>query len=398
MITLDLLSTMSPLALTAWACAALALVPLAMTLLNLATWPRGRRGGAPLSGVSILIPARNEEGSIEAAVRAAAAAGPLEVVVLDDGSTDQTPQILSRLQSELPLLRVESGAPLPEGWVGKPYACHQLAKRARGAWLFFMDADVALEPEALERLGDLVTRYRAAAVTAVPRQVTGSWAEHCILPLLHLTYTAWLPLLLIWRTHDPRFLAANGQVLCVRADAYTAAGGFEAVRADVVDDMAFCRNLKRARQRVVFADGFALARCRMYEGARGVWEGFSKNLYEGIGGHPAALALVSGLYLSAFLMPLVWLAFGALGATELLAPGAVGTGAVVATRMALALRMRHSWRGLLAHPLAIVGFIAIGINSMRWVLLGRVKWAGREYSARSERSPGALPPEVRHAG
>ena len=214
---------------------------------------------------------------------------------------------------------------------------------------------------------------------------------HRIPPLLHLTYTASLPLLLIWRTHDPRFLAANGQVLmCARTP--TRRGRLRGRPRRRRRRHGLLPEPKRARQRVVFADGFALVRCRMYEGARGVWS-FSKNLYEGIGGHPAALALVSGLYLSAFLMPLVWLAFGARGATELLAPGAVGTGAVVATRLALALRMRHNWRGLLAHPLAIVGFIAIGINSMRWVLLRRVKWAAAS-TARGASVRPALPPEV----
>lgn len=389
----------------AWACATLASVPLALTLFNLAFWPRGRRTGAPLRDVSVLIPARNEEASIERAVRSAVATGALEVVVYDDGSTDDTPVILARLAGELPTLRIVRGVPLPEGWVGKPHACHQLASLARGRWYFFLDADVCLEADALRRIGDLVARHDADAVTAVPRQETGTWAERLIVPLLHLSYTAWLPLPLIWRTHDPRFLAANGQVLCVRAKAYAAVGGFAAVRADVVDDMAFCRNLKLARRRIVFADGFRIARCRMYRGARGVWEGFSKNFYEGIGGHPAALALVEALHVAAFLLPFAWLAL-ATNDPRLLAPGLAGSLAIVATRVALALRMRHPWQAVVGHPIAILGLLAIGLNSMRWVMRGRVQWAGRTYAAKNERggaatltsTPPPLSAEARRVG
>ena len=156
MVTLDLLSTMSPSRADSLGRAALALVPLAMTLLNLATWPRGRRGGAPLSGVSILIPARNEEGSIEAAVRAAAAAGPSRSSSSMTDRPTRRPDPLSPAQRASPAPRGER-RPAPRRLGRQALRVPPAREGARGAW-FFMDADVALEPEALERLGDLVTR------------------------------------------------------------------------------------------------------------------------------------------------------------------------------------------------------------------------------------------------
>lgn len=368
----------------AWTAAALALTACTLTLWNMFAWPRAREGAEPLDDVSILIPARNEIASIESCVRAALATRARQVVVYDDGSTDGTTDVLHAIAATDVRLKVVAGHGLPEGWVGKPHACHQLARHADGAWLLFVDADVDLAPDAVSRLGDLVARFAARVVTAVPRQRTGSLAEHLILPLLHLTYAAWLPLGLVWRTHDPRFLCANGQFLAVRRDVYDAIGGFEAVRHEVVDDMAFCRNAKRNRHRVVFADGATLASCRMYEGAHGVWTGFSKNLYEGIGGTPLALLFVLSLYSLTFLAP-----FGVLAAAPflpaLLVPGLIGVGANVVLRVALAVRFGHAPIGVALHPVAVLGLLAIAVNSAVWTLRGRVEWAGRVYAARSNR-------------
>lgn len=356
-----------------------------MAAFNVATWPRGGRVAAAAGTVSVLVPARNEEASIGPVVDAILAQRHplLELIVYDDGSTDRTPEILAARASD-PRLRIERGIGLPEGWVGKPHACHQLAARARGDLLLFVDADVVLDPDAIGRIVALLADHRAEVLTAVPGQVTGSFVERLVLPLLHLTYVAWLPLVLIHRTHDPRFLAANGQILAVTRDAYAAIGGFEAVRAEVVDDMAFCRNAKRERRTVLFADGARLGRCRMYGSASEVWKGFSKNLYEGLGESPVLLAVVLGLYFSAFILPYLLLA-AAPFAPWLLAPALVGVGLNVALRALLAVRFRHPPEGLLLHPVGVVLLLAIAVNSWRWARGGTIEWAGRVYAARSKR-------------
>jgi cellulose synthase/poly-beta-1,6-N-acetylglucosamine synthase-like glycosyltransferase len=213
----------------AWCFAGLASLTLALTVLNRFGWPRGEAAGRlGAGGVSVLIPARNEEAHIEACVRAAFASEHplLEVVVCDDHSTDKTPEILRNLQAEFSSLRVIQGRPLPEGLVGKPHACAQLAAASRGEVLLYVDADTVLSREGVGRLVSLLESMGASLVTAVPRQVTVSLAERVVLPLLHLTYTNWLPIPLVWRSRDPRFLAANGQLLAVRRAVYEEVGGF----------------------------------------------------------------------------------------------------------------------------------------------------------------------------
>jgi chlorobactene glucosyltransferase len=364
------------------ALAALPLLALGLTGFNLVFWPRGRSDAAYNGRISVLIPARDEQETIEQCVRAALDGihDVLEVVVYDDRSSDETPTILARLQKEYDRLRVVNGEPLPDGWVGKPHACHKLSEAARGDLLLYVDADTFLTESGIARIASLLRDYDAQVVTAVPRQMTGSFFERLVLPLLHLTYTSWLPMPLIWRTDDPRFLAANGQILAVQRSALEDIGGFEAVRADVVDDMAFCRKAKELGQTVVFADGYRIATCRMYGSAREVWEGFSKNLYEGIGGTPFALAGVTFLYVAAFVVPYIALAVSTL-APELLGPALLGVGANMLLRVLLTIRFSHAPEGILLHPFAVLALLGIAFNSYLWDRGNRIQWAGRSYAS-----------------
>lgn len=379
------------------AAASLSGLATAMTALNLLTWPQGQAIGAlPRDErFSILIPARNEQDTIEQCVRAALAQDLpiLEVIVYDDGSTDKTPEILAKIAQEDSRLRVVQGHGLPDGWIGKPHACHQLSTHALGDVLLFVDADTFLSPEAVGRISSMLSTLEADVVTAVPRQLMGSWAERLILPLLHLTYTSWFPLALTYLSRDVRFLAANGQIMAIRREAYEQSGGFAAVRQEVVDDMAICRLIKERGHRVVFADGDQIAQCRMYGSASQVWEGFSKNIYEGLGGHPLALAGVIGLYSLAFVSPYILAPVLAYHAH----PGATFAALALlfnlALRMMLALRHHHSPSGLLLHPLGVLGLLAIAINSAIWHHRGQIRWSGRTYQAKQARgaSHKALP-------
>ena len=361
---------------------------LAMVLFNVVLWPRGRAGGRLKGRVSVLIPARNEARTIVRCVQGmlAGTQRPDEVLVYDDGSTDGTVEILERLAAREPRLRVVHGGDLPPGWVGKPHACHRLAREASGDVLVFVDADVTPHPECLARLGDVFERYDADCVTAGLRQTTVTLAEQVVVPLLHLTYLAWLPLPLIWRTRDPRFLIANGQLLAVRREALERAGGWEAVRAEMVDDMAFCRRVKASGGRVVFADGHRMASCRMYETRDEVFAGFSKNVYEGVGGRPIGLAVVLVLYAGFFLAPFVTMVMAAYGMGFLLRPSLAGMAVNFAIRTVLAARFRQVGNTIVLHPFGILWVLAIALNSFRWSRRGEIVWRGRSYPARHART------------
>jgi len=377
-----------------------ALVPLGLVAFNALCWTRGRAlpeaAAAAPDGISVLIPARDEVANIERCVRSVDAAhGPItEIIVYDDGSTDGTDKVLSRLQAELPRLRVITGDALPVGWVGKPYALQRLSMLAGSDVMLNIDADVTLRADGVLRMLSLFGTAEqvcgglgAAVVTAVPRQRAGSFVERLMMPLLHLSYVAWLPMPLIYRTRDPRVLAANGQLLMVRRSALEAIGGWSRVRAEVVDDMALCRAVKQSGRRVVFADGDRMAECRMYPDATALMRGFAKNFYEGIGGHPAAMIVVMGLHLMLFVVPYVALPVAlATGAWPLAAAAAVGVGANVCLRLIMAARYRHSPISVLLHPLAVLAMMGVLGNSFRWSRRGDIRWRGRSYAARAERA------------
>jgi chlorobactene glucosyltransferase len=361
----------------------------ANVLVNLAVWPRGDARGRWPGRISVLIPARDEARSIEQCVDAALAAtpGPHEVIVCDDGSTDGTAALVERIAARDPRVRLIRGAPLPPGWVGKPHASDRLATEAVGDLLVFVDADVVLGRETFARMASVFGRFRADAVSAGLRQRTVSFGERLVIPLLHLSYLAWLPLALVWRTSDPRMTVANGQLFAIRRDAYLGAGGWAGVRDQVVDDLAFGRAIKRAGLRLVFADGHRMAICRMYDGFGALRDGFSKNLYAGIGGTPAALAVVIVMHLWAFVVPYVALGAGLAGVAPVAAAGAVGVGANLLLRGAMAFRLRQPAEGVLFHPLAVLVLLGIALNSWRWSRAGRIRWRGREYGTPGNPAP-----------
>ncbi len=376
-----------------------ALLPLGLVLFNSVAWTRGRALSAAErvapGGVSVLIPARDEVANIERCVRAAdASRGPVsEIIVYDDGSSDGTGQVLATLKTEVPRLRVIRGGELPEGWVGKPHALHRLSMAADGEMLLHIDADVTLRRDGVLRMLSLLGTpdevpggLDAAVVTAVPRQHTGSLGERLMMPLLHLSYVAWLPMPLVHRTGDPRVLAANGQLLLIRRSALQAVGGWARVRSTMVDDMALCRLVKDSDRRVVFADGDQMADCRMYPDAASLWRGFAKNFYEGIGGHPVALVAVMALHLWLFVAPYIALPIAALlGDPGLAVAAAIGVVANLLLRLVMACRYRHGMLSVLLHPVAVLAMMGILLDSYRWSRRGDIRWRGRSYADRAHR-------------
>jgi hypothetical protein len=369
------------------------LVVCAHVLLNLRWFRRAPAPGARTLPVSILIPARNEAAQIEAAVRAACAQiSEVEVVVLDDQSTDETGRILSRLERECPRLRVVRGAPLPEGWAGKAWACWQLAsEHARHRWILFTDADVRLAPDAAARAQAAAYASSAAFASAFPRQVTGSVGEALITPLIHLVLLAYLPMSLVRSLSAPSFSAGCGQFMLVRRAAYLAAGGHQAVRDTLHDGIKLARLMKAAGLRIAILDGSDLAACRMYAGFPATWRGFTRNAYEALSS-PVALATMVALNAGLFILPFVALPVLVLveGFSPATAHWAMAAGVALAIRTIVAQRCGHPAWTILATPLAVALMIGIQLHSYFNHVTGRrVVWRARTYALGDRLSPTA---------
>ena len=290
----------------AWFCVFLAAGPFVLALWNLALYAKP----APAEGrpaVSVLIPARNEEANIAEAVACVlgSAGVEMELVVLDDGSTDRTPVILAGIAD--PRLRVVSSPGLPAGWSGKQRACWQLSRHARHALMVFVDADVRLAPDALLRMAGHMQRHPLQDLASgFPRQVTRTWAEQLLLPLIHFLLLGFLPMAAMRRQTSPALGAGCGQLFIARRDAYRRAGGHEAIRASLHDGVTLPRAFRRAGSMTGLFDASGFASCRMYSSAAQVWEGLLKNATEGMA-KPVALPVWTVILAGGQVLPAVLL-------------------------------------------------------------------------------------------
>ena len=373
------------LEMLAYAALALALLPTVLTAVNLIVFrpPPAAPPGTPPS-VSLLIPARNEEANIGAAIDGALASEgvELEVVVLDDGSTDRTAAIVAAAARADHRLRLLAAPPLPAGWCGKQHACHVLAQQARHPLMVFVDADVRLGPEALARIAALVERRGLDLVSGFPQQQTGTLFEALIVPLIHVFLLGYLPIWMARQVGHPAFAAGCGQLVAVRREAYRRAGGHAAIKSSRHDGITLPRAFRRAGATTDLFDATALAQCRMYRGAREVWQGFGKNATEGMA-TPLALPVWTVLLGGAHLLPFLLLPVAlAVTAGPAAAASAVAIACVYAIRAVLAARFRQSWTGALLHPLGVAILLVLQWSALAAALRGRpAVWRDRAYAS-----------------
>jgi glycosyltransferase involved in cell wall biosynthesis len=257
----------------------------------------GDKGVRPTA--SLLVPARNEAENLEATLPSLLRQGAMEVLVLDDASEDGTAGVVRRLAKAHPTLRLLQGKPLPPGWTGKNWACWQLAQQAQGEVLVFTDADVLWEEGALEGLLEALKGHDL--VSALPQQGAEGLLLGGSVPFLMHGLFAFLPHPLL-----EALRVANGQVLAFRREAYFAQGGHQAVRGQVLEDVALARRARRYR---LLLGGQAF-RARMYRSYPEAVEGFGKNLLEIHLKNPALLLGSAFYHLALYTLP--W-AFGELG-------------------------------------------------------------------------------------
>ena len=338
--------------------------------------------------VSVVIPARNESATIETVARSVLAATyrPLELVVVDDRSTDDTAAIVEGLATTDARVRLVRGEPLPAGWFGKPWACVQGYRAARGELLLFTDADTRHSPELLARSVGAMVTARADLMTVAPRQLCLTFWERVVMPQIWLLLALRYHPARVNRARRERDVIANGQFILVPRESYAAVGTHEVVRGEVAEDLALAQAFHRAGRRVHFTFAEQLMETRMYRSLPEMVEGWSKNMYLGgrrsFPGEPLLQALVPLMLLGAFafwLLPPAVLVAGA-------ASGGTHPAALVATALATIFWMLISygmripiWYGLL-FPLGALTALYIGARSA-WRGGRRVEWRGRAYTS-----------------
>ncbi len=355
----------------------LALVPAALFLRNLRLYAPLPPDVSPRARCSVLIPARNEEANIGDALRSLLLSENVhfEIVVLDDGSTDRTAEVVREFAAGDPRVRLEMARPLPDGWCGKNHACQQLAALAQQPVLIFMDADVRVSrPDSLARLARFATENDAALVSGVPREETRGLMEKLIIPLIHFVLLGFLPLQRMRASTDPRFAAACGQILAVRRHPYRRIGGHATIANRIHDAVALTRVFRAEGLATDLFDATDTFHCRMYQRAADVWHGFAKNAHEGLGS-PQLIIPSTLLLLGGQVLPLCLFAIAPSPLTV------IGTLAAFLPRLIAVARFKQSLLGAVLHPLGISVLVAIQWFAFFRSLRRRpAVWKGRSYS------------------
>ena len=342
--------------------------------------------------VSVIVPARNEERNILACISSLLGQdyAPLEVIVVNDHSEDNTGKILSALQEQHPQLIVIACAALPEGWTGKNWACHEGYGRAKGDLLVFTDADTEHAPHFIRKASAAMLHEQADLLTVIPRFKIISLAEKAIMPLLLWLAYSVFPFALMNRGRLKMIAYANGAFIMFRRDPYSRIGGHAAIRDNVIDDMTLARRTRLAGMRSFAVNGSAALQCRMYANMQEIYSGFAKNLFRLFSNSlPTYIAIpffVLGwlFFCSVYIVPVcataVFFIFWLQGSLSSPVTAVVSGLSILCAFSSFVLFSAHfRYPRLLAffYPINIFFLFTIAINSIIQTLCGRTGWKGR---------------------
>lgn len=370
------------------ACFFSALIPALMFLANIKVFAAPSCNVPnPKNGVSILIPARNEELSIEGAIRAAMATSnvPFEIIVLDDHSTDKTASIVESFARQDSRVKLLNAPELPAGWCGKQHACFHLAQNAHQDYLLFQDADVRLAPDCAFRMISFMESSKAELVSGIPHQVTLTLGEKLLIPLIHFVLLGFLPFGRMRKYNSPAYASGCGQAFLAQRESYFQTGGHSAIKESLHDGIKLPAIYRKYGLHTDLCDITNLAECRMYRGFVQVWNGLAKNATEGMA-KIGLLPLFTVILFLGQVAPVIFLPYLAFKGET--CPGKFGVAAFTLflsylPRFLATLQFRQSWTGALLHPAGIVLLLTIQWYALARQILGRPSgWKGRNYPSK----------------
>ena len=343
----------------------------------------------PVPLVSILVPARNEEKNIKACIQSLQHQEypNLEILVLDDNSSDRTADIVKQMAVSDPRIQLFFGEPLPEGWAGKPFACYQLARKAHGSWLLFVDADTTHSPKMLPSIINLSLDLKPSLLSGFPRQLTTFLPQKIAIPVMYFIILSWLPLWWIQSSQKPRPSLAIGQFLLFTAEDYWRIGGHQAVKSRILEDVWLGIEITRHGGRHIAVDLSQVVSCNMHRDFGVMKEGFIRWCYSVAVLSPLALiAMIVAGYLC-YLAPFFWLWQGLTVVSYALHWQAVVIFQVVVillVRLRLNYYFKESVVSSLLHPFGFTFLVLCGFWAIYRQVTGiGVNWKKRIYDRKS---------------
>ncbi|WP_422926354.1 glycosyltransferase [Singulisphaera sp. PoT] len=339
--------------------------------------------------VTVMIPARNEEAAIADCLASVCAQtySNLEIIVIDDRSTDRTAEIANEFAAKDSRVRLLSITDLPPGWTGKTHALQTAADQANGEWYWFLDCDTHHSPENLDIVMEYTRLKRAEMSSLILELRCETFWEELIQPLAGIVLMQSFPLFRVNNDKD-RLAFANGQYILVSREAYRAAGGHRSVRDRFVEDIYFAKQMKSVRRPIRVAVARGIGSTRMYSSLDGIVRGWSRILYDALGRSPIRLIgrLLDPIVFSqtghlALLATLILLLFGKHDRFVLILGGLAVVHHILnyfvlqqVYRMSVPNSKAMKW-----YPVANVVIEWILVRAIRMCLTGQVDWRGTSY-------------------
>lgn len=344
-----------------------------VTLFNFISNPKLHRVAKQYNDrVSVLIPARNEAGNILTLLRSIHKQDYLnyEVIILDDESTDDTYAVCSAFTAKHPGFRVVKGGKLPDGWIGKNYACHQLAQHADGKYLLFLDADEEVKPGLINSAVHRMHLHQLGLLSLFTNQQMETRGEKAVVPLMHFILLNLLPVRLIYLVKNATVAAASGQFMLFDAAIYHQHQWHNAVKNKVVEDVEIMRLIKAEAYNgeALLANG--MISCRMYKSYDEAINGFGKNFlaafnYSIIGFLIYIVLVIGGpmIVIMTLNLPLIFFMLGL----------------IMLTRTMISLLSDQSAvSNIIMHPLQMLNMLFIAVISIQKYLTKTTVWKGRK--------------------
>ena len=335
--------------------------------------------------ISILIPARNEEDNIKRCINSLLKQDyeNFEILVLDDSSTDGTVKIVNKLIKKDARIRLYYGKPLARGWLGKSYACQQLAGHAKGKYLLFVDADTLHFPTSVSSAVACLLKYKVDAISVFAKQIMVTFPERMVIPFGNFMIMGFMPLALIRRSRRALFCTAIGQFMLFKKDIYEAIGGHESVKGEILEDVIISKQVKRCGYKFMIFDGRSNLYCRMYHNFSEVVSGYSKVLFSSFDYSIMMMSTAIVVIAAIYLMPFVMLPLSIIFDWQQAYVNMIFLQMIfiLVTRIILSVRYRMKAVDILLYPLSVIYLLSMAVNSvLQYKFNIGVCWKGRTYN------------------
>ncbi len=335
--------------------------------------------------VSVLIPARNEEQNIGACIKHVLAQehSNLEILVLDDNSVDNTGNIVSSFNDSR--VRLIKGKPLPDGWTGKNWACHQLSQNANGEFFVFTDADTTLGKRVLKLALIVLEAKKLDLLTLIPKRLCHHISERFMFPFIDWAIFCWLPMKLAYQSQNPHLSATYGQFMFFKKDAYFGIGGHSAVRNTNLDDFELGRLIKERKFKWFLMHGKSQVQTLPYHDNLSAVRGISRSIFPALHYRFSLLLILSFVLLIIGFIPLLTLTFEIFSSDRSVIDLIIPFVSFLFMSISWAIvckTFEHNPMLVLIFPVSILLMVFVAYHSLVTNILGLSNWKGRDITTK----------------